>query len=388
MYILIIRTSSDMSLSSRKSGSTSPKRRSMNSLKYQPEHSISINEDDEEQSRSAPTANINRQKPELWQKPTQSPAGPPQPNIPNLPSSLMEKESKKIMLSHQVASSCPIDPIYEVSGKHLKNPHAWSPVRSVGSVVGIEAHPEADAAVFESEGSNRDSGVFGDDCFAGAYWAECDVMWSGVAAGAVTLDPNHLPHWFNDMASDKNEAELTQPWRLQILGDLKSRIVANEFSEYEKANDDMSSWVKSGEVGAARVNMPFEDCLIELEWISVGNGMDSGTLTILNSDGVTTKMQFPLNQITCVMCCSEPGLLFFKKNKFFVLISNTLGHPRFAIHAPRLPIGSSPLRLQFSGDSDMEDWLAHLASVCCQINEVSGKPSNSSIWTTSSLGDT
>ena len=144
-------------------------------------------------------------------------------------------------------------------------------------------------------------------------------MWSGVAAGAVTVDPNHLPHWFNDMTSGKNEAELTQPWRLDILGNLKKRI-EGDFSQYEKANDSMSSWVKSGEVGAARVNMPFEDCLIELEWISVGNGMDSGTLTILNSDGVTTKMQFPLNQITCVMCCSEPGELMNINYNYIIII--------------------------------------------------------------------
>lgn len=80
-------------------------------------------------------------------------------------------------------------------------------------------------------------------------------------------------------------------------------------------------------------------------------------------------MQFSLSEITCVMCCSEPG------------------SPRLAIYAPRLPPGSSLLKLQFGGDTDMEDWLSHLTSVCCQINEVLGRPSPSSIWTTSNLGD-
>jgi tectonin beta-propeller repeat-containing protein 1 len=69
------------------------------------------------------------------------------------------------------------------------------------------------------------------------------------------------------------------------------------------------------------------------------------------------------------MCCSEPGL------------------PRIAIHAPRLPLGSSPIKVQFAGDTDMEDWMSHLTSVCCQINEVQGKPSAKSVWTTTTLGD-
>lgn len=31
--------------------------------------------------------------------------------------------------------------------------------------------------------------------------------------------------------------------------------------------------------------------------------------------------------------------------------------------------------------------MSHLTSVCCQINEVHGRPSSNSIWTTSNLGD-
>lgn len=69
------------------------------------------------------------------------------------------------------------------------------------------------------------------------------------------------------------------------------------------------------------------------------------------------------------MCCSEPG------------------SARLAIHAPRLPQGSSPIKIQFNGDTDLEDWLSHLTSVCCQINEVHGKPSPGSQWITSNNGD-
>lgn len=346
------RNSSNMSLCSRRSSTGSPNRhRSLTSLKYhQQESKISIQENDEEQSRSAPVNNLK--KPELWQKPDVSDDSR-QPSIDN------------------IASSCPINnDVHEISGKHLKNPRAWSPVRSVGSVVGIEAHPESDSAVFEAEGSSRDSGVFGEDDFAGSqYWTECDITWSCVAAGAVSVDPNQMPNWFNDVVSN-SQAELAKPWRMKILENLQERNQKslNGFEVYEKAMET-SSWVKSGEVRAARVNGQYEDCLIELEWVSSASGMDSGTLTVLNSDGITTKMQLSLSQITCVMTCSEPG------------------HPRLAIHAPRLPVGMTPLKLQFSGDSDLEDWLSHLTSVTCQLNDLGGTPSKDSIWITSCLGE-
>lgn len=55
-------------------------------------------------------------------------------------------------------------------------------------------------------------------------------------------------------------------------------------------------------------------------------------------------MQFSLSEITCVICCSEPS------------------KPRIAIHTPKLTKGSSPFKLQFSGDTDMEDWMANLTS--------------------------
>lgn len=55
-------------------------------------------------------------------------------------------------------------------------------------------------------------------------------------------------------------------------------------------------------------------------------------------------MQFSLSEITCVVCCSEPS------------------KPRIAVHTPKLTKGSSPLKLQFSGDTDMEDWMANLTS--------------------------
>ncbi|KXJ78881.1 hypothetical protein RP20_CCG003236 [Aedes albopictus] len=372
------RTSSNFSLSSRRSGSESPstKHRSLNSLYKErlQQENASLVENNEETSRSAPTANP-KQRPELWQKPEISPDALATKLETQQPGSLVEKKvTRNLSNETVVASSAPLNEVYEISGKQLKNSRAWSPVRSVGSVVGTEAHPESDSSVFEGE-SSRDSGVFGEyeDHGGSQNWADHEVQWVGCAAGAVSVDPNQLPNWFNDSCGNANQEELTQPWRIKILDDLKQRppgpLHESDFALYEKAIE-MSSWVKSGEARVAKAGHAFEDCLIELEWVNnQGTGPDSGTLTVLNSDGITTKIQFSLSEITCVMCCSEPG------------------SPRLAIHAPRLPPGSSPIKIQFSGDTDLEDWLSHLTSVCCQINEVHGKPSTRSMWITSNMGD-
>lgn len=417
------RTSSTMSMGSRRSGSASPaglKHHSLSSLykeRGRVETSAIIENDNEETSRSAPAQNA-RNKLELWQKPspssgasptTPAAAAPPghyspaagktgggacaSSNQAPAAGSLNERvvlrqkmHSLELLQQQQqqAASSAPTAEIFEHKTRHfetpLKNPRAWSPVRSVGSMVGTEAHPESDAAVFDAE-SGRDSGVFGgddDDQTGSQYWAECDVIWTGCSAGAVTVDAAMLPQWFSD-AGSMAAPELTQPWRVQILQSLKARVSPERIDgleRYEKAVEK-SSWVKSGEVRAAKPFESFEEAIVELEWVTSSSSVldcgaptqDSGTLTILAPDGVTTRMQFSLADIRCVLACSEPGM------------------PRLAIHAPRLPNGSSPLRLQFTGDTDLEDWLSHLTSVCCQINEVRGRPADDSLWLTSSLGD-
>ncbi|XP_058061619.1 tectonin beta-propeller repeat-containing protein [Anopheles bellator] len=383
------RTSSNFSFSSRQSGSSSPtaKHRSLNSLYRERLQQETMGSDEgaggsaigagiEETSRSAPTANI-KSRPELWNKPELSPDVITQQIEAKHVGSLVERKLvQKMSLESMTASSVPVNEVYEISGKQLKNSRAWSPVRSVGSVVGTEAHPETDSIVFEVE-SSRDSGVFGEceDHGGSQNWTDCGVLWVGCSAGAVTVDPHLLPNWFHDSVSQTNAAEeVSQSWRMKLLEDLKNRLPANDlengaYAHYEKAIA-MSSWVKSGEARCAKTGHPFEDCLIELEWVNNQEcGPDSGTLTVLNSDGITTKMQLSLSEITAIMCCSEPG------------------SPRLAIHAPRLTPGSSPLKLQFSGDTDLEDWSSHLTSVCCQINEVQGRPAGNAMWITSGLGD-
>lgn len=364
------RTSSIASLMSRRSGGSSPgtKHRSLGSLFKEKAHIETSAIIENVEPHSAPSAQLHH-KPDLWQKSVDSP-----PNCGSLNDSRRNLPS---LSKEQSSSSAPAAEIQEISGKHfetqLKNPRAWSPVRSVGSVVATEAHPESDSTVFDADCA-RDSGVFGEDDDHGGsqFWAECDVIWTGCSAGAVTVDPANLPNWFNENYTNLNQPELSQEWRLNVIESLRKRSEALDsldLEKYEKAIE-MSSWVKTGEARAQKPGGVFEDCLIELEWVSsAGLGLDSGTLTILNPDAVTTKMQFSLSEITCIQCCSEPG------------------SPRIAIHAPRLPAGSSPLKLQFSGDTEMEDWISHLTSVCCQINEVHGKPAADSIWITSNLGD-
>lgn len=58
---------------------------------------------------------------------------------------------------------------------------------------------------------------------------------------------------------------------------------------------------------------------------------------------IILQIQFPVSEITCVVCCSEPG------------------NPRIAVYTPKLN-RSKILRLQFASDTEMEDWLAHLTS--------------------------
>lgn len=213
-------------------------------------------------------------------------------------------------------------------------------------------------------------------------------MWSYLTAGAVSINPSNLPNWFNDQSSSTDShINVDSAWRKDIVEKLRKR--QDKFNtlisqaRYEKAVE-LSSWIKSAEARYQRPGtLDFEDCLIELEWVSgssattptsqnptIQKDSDSGTFTVLNPDGVTAKIQFSLSAITCVMCCSEPA------------------SPRLAIHVTSLVSSNcSPVRLLFSSDSEMEDWLSHLTSVCCQINEVVAKPANNSIWATTELGD-
>lgn len=89
-----------------------------------------------------------------------------------------EEQSRSAPLA---PTSLPVgDCKYEIQPK---NPKAWSPVHSVGSIVGTEVHPETDESVWSE--SSRDSCIFAEDDEMG--WAEYDAPWSWVRLRVVAI---------------------------------------------------------------------------------------------------------------------------------------------------------------------------------------------------------
>lgn len=100
-----------------------------------------------------------------------------------------------VIKEHTENSPSKLCPGSRISGDVKTNPTAWSPIRSVGSMVGMEVHPESDGSVFDPDTSSE-SGVFGyDDDTGEMFWSECDVAWCMVSAGACTVDPVSPPNW-------------------------------------------------------------------------------------------------------------------------------------------------------------------------------------------------
>lgn len=63
---------------------------------------------------------------------------------------------------------------FEVQPKNCK---AWSPMHSVGSIVGTEVHPETDESVWSE--SSRDSCIFAE--VEELEWAEYETPWTYVS---------------------------------------------------------------------------------------------------------------------------------------------------------------------------------------------------------------
>lgn len=62
-------------------------------------------------------------------------------------------------------------------------------------MVGVEAHPETDGSIFDPDFTG-DSGVYGEDESVNQmYWAEYDVMWHKIEAGACFVDLSNPPIW-------------------------------------------------------------------------------------------------------------------------------------------------------------------------------------------------
>ncbi|XP_072376481.1 tectonin beta-propeller repeat-containing protein [Diabrotica undecimpunctata] len=279
------------------------------------------------------------------------------------PSSMIEQSAITEWDNHpHSAPSAPASlPVGDLSTKYEiqpKNPKAWSPVHSVGSIVGMEVHPETDESVWSE--SSRDSCIFADDEELG--WAEYEAPWSCVESGACTVDLPQLPNWFGDLDAYNSNADFDQPWRIKILDDLKERLPNRDtFTEYELAVNT-TSWMHTGEARVSINASSFSDCLLQLEWIE-----NNGILTILNPDGATAMHSFSLGDVVCVRQCSDPG------------------SPRLAIHIPRH--SARIIKLQFSSDALLEEWQALFATSCGKIHDTLGKPSDESVWAVTNLGD-
>lgn len=126
------------------------------------------------------------------------------------------------------------------------------------------------------------------------------------------------------------KTDLVKPWRIKILDELKMRPgEVSDLDKYEQAIDT-SSWVKTANEKCLLPTSTFyQDCVLELEWVSGGKGsLDCGTLTISSSDKMSILDQMSMNDVIGVICSSIPG------------------SPRISIFKSTLSV---PLRIQFKG---------------------------------------
>lgn len=240
----------------------------------------------------------------------------------------------------------------------LKNPRAWSPVRSVGSVVGMEARPDSDSSVFDV-----DSGMYFDEEVSQTAWGTCDAAWSFVDAGACNIDIVQVPHWFTDSHNATN-SDLIAKWRIDILESLKNRNnnKQTDLSEYDVAIEE-KGWMRSSEARLISTNNSGEDCILSLYWHSLEN---TGTLSVFNPDGAI-KFIINLSELNSVTTASEPGC------------------PRITLTVPRQK--NYAIKIQFMTEMEQEEWITVLEDIMTQINGLSGKPSNSSIWAVTNSGN-
>ncbi|VVC87415.1 unnamed protein product [Leptidea sinapis] len=250
----------------------------------------------------------------------------------------------------------------DVSGKSyettLKNPRAWSPVRSVGSVVGMEAHPDSDSSVFD-----LDSGMCFDEEVSQTAWGTCDIAWTFAEAGACTIDAVQPPNWFTDSQNSHN-ADIVAKWRSQILEDLRKRNTLNlDLSNFGVAIEERG-WTRSCEARLMNKNNSYDECIISLYWHASEN---TGTLSVFQPDG-TIKCIFNLGEVTSITTASEPGC------------------PRILLTIPSQ--STQNIRIQFISEMEQEEWLNVLVDITSQIHSLmSRRPSVSSVWAITSSGD-
>ncbi|OWR45032.1 tectonin beta-propeller repeat-containing protein [Danaus plexippus] len=248
----------------------------------------------------------------------------------------------------------------DLSGKSyettLKNPRAWSPVRSVGSVVGMEAQPDSDSSVFDV-----DSGMYFDEEVSQAAWGTCDATWTFIEAGACSIDSVRVPQWFSDSKNGHN-CDINAKWRFDILDALKNRSNKDiDLSNFGLAIEE-KGWTRSCEARLVSDSIS-EDCIVSIYWHALEN---AGTLSVFQPDG-TIKFILNLREITSIMTSSEPG------------------SPRITLTIPHQ--NQKTIKIQYISEIEQEEWLSVLVDITSQINGLSGKPSSHSVWLVTSSGD-
>ncbi|XP_046393744.1 tectonin beta-propeller repeat-containing protein [Ischnura elegans] len=260
---------------------------------------------------------------------------------------------------------------------------------------------------------------------------KAEPLWAWVTGGSCVIDPHQNPPWFMesalgcDMASlsledDSSEGDglrkhgsgkgsrPTQAWRTQLLHLMRERRDREEapleLNHFEEAIET-SSWVKSGKVLCllpSSSTLTPHSCTLELEWV-YGAGcvetegdaakQDAGTLTALSADGNRTLLQWSLSDIRCIAPCKGWGVSDASSDGSLSPAANDAdsesptalySQPRLAIHSTQ---ATTPLRLQFASEKDLEDWTSILTSVCCQLQGLQGPPKPGSIWAATSNGD-
>lgn len=295
-------------------------------------------------------------------------------NTPELKTTINLRNSWEESHSAPIENTLPLKPSKEIrpkknsnienidlSGKSyettLKNPRAWSPVRSVGSVVGMEAQPDSDSSVFDV-----DSGMYFDEEVSQTAWGTCDATWTFIEAGACSIDVVQTPHWFTDSKNAYN-SDITAKWRFQILDSLKSRKKLETDHDNYGLAIEMKGWTRSCEARLVCENNTSEESILSLYWHASEN---IGTLSVFQPDG-TIKFILNLGEITSIITSSEPGC------------------PRISLAIPHQ--NQKIIKIQFSSEMEQEEWLSVLVDITSQINCLSGKPSNYSAWAVTNSGD-
>ncbi|XP_072943456.1 tectonin beta-propeller repeat-containing protein [Epargyreus clarus] len=295
-------------------------------------------------------------------------------NTPELKSTMHLRNSWEESHSAPIENTLPIKPSKEIRPKKntnvenidltgksyettLKNPRAWSPVRSVGSVVGMEAQPDSDSSVFDV-----DSGMYFDEEVSQTAWGTCDTSWSYVEAGACCVDAMQVPHWFTDSQNAHN-TDITAKWRFHILESLKNRNNQDvDLSNYGLAIEE-KGWTRSCEARLVSSHNSSEDCILSLYWHASEN---TGTLSVFQPDG-TIQFIINLGEVTSITTSSEPGC------------------PRITLCVPNHT--KDLIKIQYISELEQEEWLCVLVDITSQINNLSGRPSNNSVWTVTHTGD-